>query len=172
MIERSKSRLARLEAAISLTLMAVLLSFCLVPVVARLLGTPGLPWAQPFTEYLVLWIALFGAAAATRQRKHIAIDAIGHYLPDRPRLALRGVGELVACAVLIVLIPPAIAFVRDERAFSGDDAIWWGVPTWWLPLVIPFGLGWIGLRLLLAGAVDIGRSIRPPKASIASGDAE
>lgn len=155
LIRRAPALLLRIESAGFLVLLGLLLAISLLPVVLRATGGAGITWAQPFAEYLVLWIALFGAAAATHDRKHIAIDAVGHYLPPRAQLGLRGLGELLACVVLAWLLPHALAFVSDEREFGGDDTALWGVPAWWLPCVIPAGLAWIAVRLLLAASVDL-----------------
>lgn len=147
------------ESTICLLLLGTLVFSCLVPVVLRILGIAGLAWAQPLSTYLVLWVAILGAGAATRDRKHIAIDAIGQFLPPRGRLALRGIGEWIACAILVYLVPHAQRFVADEKEFTEGELALWGIPAWWLPAVIPAGLCWLALRLLLAGSVDLWRAI-------------
>ncbi|MCB1566462.1 MAG: TRAP transporter small permease subunit, partial [Xanthomonadales bacterium] len=38
-------------------------------------------WSEPVSRLLVLWLALLGGLAATREGKHIAIDALPRLLP-------------------------------------------------------------------------------------------
>ena len=39
----------------------------------------------PFLRLLVLWVALFGAMAASRQDKQIAVDAVSNFLSPRAK---------------------------------------------------------------------------------------
>ena len=127
----------------------------LLPVASRWLGLPGVTWANPLAQELVLWVALFGAGAATRDRKHISIDAISHMLPPRGRLGLRALTELFAAGVCAWLTVPAVASVRSEdRAFVSDETALFGIPQTWLAAVIPVGLALLCLRFVLAAWFD------------------
>ncbi len=152
----------RCEEVFFALLLGTLLVVGLVPIVCRLLDLPGIAWSGPLSRQLVLWVALFGASAATRDRKHITIDAIGHVLPARARLALRAGTELFGAVVCGVLVPVSIAFVRDEALFTEGETAFLGLPKSWLPAVIPAGLSLLTVRFFLAALSDAMTSLVPP----------
>ena len=46
----------------------------------------GFPWADEALRLLVLWVAMLGAVAASRENRHISIDILSRVLPERPRM--------------------------------------------------------------------------------------
>ncbi len=144
----------RSEEILFTVILAMILLAGLAPMVCRFLGVPGIGWSGSLSSQLVLWLALFGAGAATRDRKHISIDAISHVLPRRGRLALRAAVGLAGAVACGVLIPVAISFVRLEAELAAGEIAFLGVPKGWLPVVIPVGLSLLALRFLLAAWID------------------
>jgi TRAP-type C4-dicarboxylate transport system permease small subunit len=126
----------------------------LAPIVCRIFDLPGIPWSGSLSNHLVLWVALFGAGAAARDRKQLCIDAVGHFLPWRGRMALRAAGYGVAAIVCLALLSPAIRFTSEEIKFGGDEIAFFGVPQSWLPGVLPIGFALLALRLGLAAWGD------------------
>ena len=153
-VVRCERIVIRCEEVFFTLILGALLLAGLLPIVCRLLELPGINWSSPLSHQLVLWVALFGAGAATRDRKHISIDAVGHALPGRFRLALRAATELLACVVCGLLVPIAITFVRDEASFTEGQTAFFGLPRSWLPAVIPVGLGLLAGRFFLAALFD------------------
>ena len=151
----------RCEEVFFALLLGALLVVGLVPIVCRLLDVPGIDWSGPLSRQLVLWVALFGAGAATRDRKHITIDAVGHVLPARARLALRAATELFGAVVCGVLVAISIAFVRDEALFTEGETAFLGLPKSWLPAVIPVGMSLLAVRFFLAALSDALASLVP-----------
>lgn len=144
----------RCEEILFALILAGLLVTGSLPMVCRFLGLSGVNWSSSLSTQLVLWLALFGAGAATRDRKHISIDAISHLLPERGRLALRAVVELLAAVACGVLVPVAVSFVGLEAELTEGEFAFPGVPKSWLPAVIPVGLSLLALRFLLAAWFD------------------
>lgn len=149
----------RCEEVFFAIILGALLLTGLLPMVLRFLELPGVNWSRSLSSQLVLWLALFGAGAATRDRKHISIDAVSHVLPERGRLALRAATELLAAIVCGVLVPVAVSFVSLEADLTEGQTAFPGVPKSWLPAVIPVGLSLLSLRLLLAGWIDARASL-------------
>ena len=144
----------RCEEILFAVILAALLVSGLLPIIFRFLDLSGVNWSGSLSSHLVLWLALFGAGAATRDRKHISIDAISHLLSPRARLALRAAVELVAAVACAVLVPAAVSFVGLEAELTGEEIAFLGVPKSWLPAVIPIGLSLLVVRFLLAAWVD------------------
>ena len=145
----------RVEEVFFLVVLGLLIVLGLQPIVARPLGFAGISWGPALSQQMVLWLALFGAGAATRDRKHITVDALGQFLPERPRVALRGGTELLAAAICGMLTPVSYEFLRAELEYSSGQIAFLGIPAAWLPGILPLGFGLLALRLLLAAIADL-----------------
>ena len=151
----TKRRLVvRIEEVVFSILLALLSVAGLLPIAGRIFEFSELTWTSGLSHHLVLWIALLGAGAATRDRKHISIDAIGHALPRRVRLGLRALTELFSALVCGLLVDVAWSFSSDEREFAGDATAFFGIPEGWLPTAIPIGLALLSMRFFVAAGMD------------------
>ncbi|MCI0651483.1 MAG: TRAP transporter small permease [Planctomycetes bacterium] len=156
--------LLRAEECLFAVLLFLLLALGLLPIAGRWLPALALPGGSELSQQIVLWLALFGAGAATRDRKHISIDAVGHALSERKRLALRAAGELVAGFVTACLLPASYRFVVAEAAFaSGQAPLAFAIPRYCFMMVIPVGIALVALRLFAAAAVEGGAAFRRPR---------
>lgn len=135
------------EALLCVLLLAMIVLAC-VQIILRSLLSGGLLWADPLLRYMVLWAGLLGAAVATKQGKHIAIDIISHLVSARVLAWLRVVIDLFSAAVCAVLTYAAFVFVRNEAAFGGGREVL-GIPSWGMNLIFPVVFGVIALRFLL-----------------------
>ncbi|MBC7179761.1 MAG: TRAP transporter small permease, partial [Roseovarius sp.] len=61
-------------------------------------------WGEEIVRYAFIYLAWIGAAAAVRERAHIRIDVIMHYVGPRMKVALYILGDLVMAAVAIVAL--------------------------------------------------------------------
>lgn len=72
-------------------------------ILLRNLGEGGFPWADEALRIMVLWLAMLGAVAASRDNRHIAIDALARLLPARLQ-ALTGAIIAALTATICLLI--------------------------------------------------------------------
>jgi TRAP-type C4-dicarboxylate transport system permease small subunit len=107
----------------------------------------GLTWSDPLLRVAVLWIALFGAMAATRKNHHIRIDVLSRFLSPRASRYNRFVTDLFSGVVCLLLAWHAGRFVRDE--YLDGSLLFATVPAWACELIIPIGFGVMSLRYLL-----------------------
>ena len=77
-----------------------LLLLALAQIGLRVFFGTGLEWAEPVARMGVLWLALLGALGATRERRHIAIDALPRLLPPRLHRAAWAITQLADGSVL------------------------------------------------------------------------
>ncbi len=137
-------RLARgLERGVLTLFVGSLVLLSLLQVLLRNLLHYGLPWIDPLTRHMVLWIAFLGAIAAAGHLKHIHMDVAGRLLPVGPRLLLRRTTALAAAAVSLVLSRAAWLYLSDERRFGGEAFL--GIPSW-----VATGIVWLGFLGLAA----------------------
>lgn len=151
------------EAAICLLLVATTFLAC-TQIFLRDFFSTGFAWAEPLLRYMVLWLGLVGAAAATRKGRHIAIDVASHLIPEHLAPWLRLLLNLCSAAVCFILTYAAIIFVRNEAAFpSGHEVL--SIPSWQLNLIFPLALGLIAGRFLIIAANDIAELIQQQRKS-------
>jgi TRAP-type C4-dicarboxylate transport system permease small subunit len=159
--ERTLARVIRLvEEWFFLLVLIALIVLGLAPIFGREFDwNVGWTGDGEVAQQLVLWIALFGAGAATRDRKHIVIDAVSHFLSERNRLWLRTCAGLIAAAVCGFLTVLSIGYIREEKPYALDE--WqFGIPGWYLYLVLPIGFALLTTRFLICTAIDARYAIR------------
>jgi TRAP-type C4-dicarboxylate transport system permease small subunit len=129
-------------------------------IVARNLFDSGLYWGDPLLRVVVLWLAMVGAMLASRQRNHIRIDVLSHYISDRARRLAEVVSSIFSGCICLLAAYYGALFVADERAYGASAFA--DVPAWWCEAIIPLGLFIIGLRFLLQTMAPVcGRSPGP-----------
>jgi TRAP-type C4-dicarboxylate transport system permease small subunit len=79
---RSLKALHLAEDLILVLLLGGLVLLAAAQIFMRNLFDAGLPWADPLLRLMVLWLALAGALAATREKRHIHIDLLSRFLPQ------------------------------------------------------------------------------------------
>ena len=107
----------------------------------------GFIWGDEMLRMLVLWLAVGGAVAASRNDKHISIDVLNRFLPERTVLAVKVVVHLFTAVVCGVVAWHSLAFVQMSREF--EDVLLGNVPAWVLQSVLPIGFGLITWRYSL-----------------------
>lgn len=96
---------------------------------------------------LVLWVAMLGAVAASRNDKHINVDMLSRFLPPRLRAGARILTDLFTIGICVLLTWHAARFVADERA--ANITAFGSLPMWMAELILPAAFALIALRYLL-----------------------
>lgn len=94
----------------------------------------GFAWSDGLARLAVLWLALLGALAASRDGRHITMGAVTRWLP-RLRTVAGVAADLFAAAVSGALAWYAGVFVGDSREFG--DVLLEEIPAWWLQAIMP-----------------------------------
>ncbi len=95
----------------------------------------GLGWADPALRMLVLWIALVGAVAASRDARQLRIDLLSRYLTGRRQMIADAVVNVITAAVAATVAWYSLEFVIAEREFA--DPLIGPVPGWVFQTVLP-----------------------------------
>jgi len=136
----------RLEETALVILVGSMIVLAISQIILRNFFSVSLLWAEPLIRHLVLWSGFIGALIATRENKHIRIDAILRVCSPRTRLLLDGISLLLSAAICLLLTWISIQFLRDERSFSTDTLL--HLPAWQLQLIFPLTFGGMFLRFL------------------------
>lgn len=128
MLKRINDQLARIESAVAISMLLLMLVVAFTQALLRNLTQYGLQWANSALEWLdwgdfilqkgTLWLAFLGASLAVHADKHVAIDIVPRYVSPRARIILRGlVGVLgaVICYYLARAFLQAIIINGAER---------------------------------------------------------
>lgn len=145
--------LALIEDAVLVTLLAAMIVIAAAQILLRNFLDMGLAWGDQALRFLVLWVALTGAAAASRENKHINIDAFLRFLSDPVKTLSRAAVGLFTALVCAVVAFHAGRFVlldyeTGTRAFGN-------IPLWSLEIILPAGFGLMALRYALFGLVEL-----------------
>ena len=136
-----------LENALLIALLGGLSALAFAQIVLRNVFSIGLPWADGLIRLAVLWLAVIGAIAASRDGKHIAINLAERALPARIGRPVNAVIDLFTAVVAAWLAWYSWSFVRDSRAF--EDVLLGTWPAWIFQLILPIGFALVGYRYAL-----------------------
>lgn len=138
--------LHRLEEGFLVFFLGSMLILSFAQIALRNLFSINLLWAEPLIRHLVLWNGFLGALIATRQDKHIRIDALLRLCSPRTRALLQISTSLFSAAVCLLLTWVAVRFLNDERAFGAGSLL--HLPAWQWQLIFPLTFGGMSLRFL------------------------
>ncbi len=135
------------DGLLALTL-SLLVLLAVGQIVARLFFDSGWVWVEPSMRLLILWLAMLGALAATRDGRHIAIDLLPRYLPPLGRRIAWAVGQLFAAVVCALMAWGSVDLVLLERDSAG--LAFANLPIWVSLLILPLGFALMALRFTLS----------------------
>lgn len=121
---------------------AILLAFS--QIILRNFFDTGIYWADSALRVLVLWIGMIGAMFASRNKKHIRIDILSHYLPEKIRNNIWRVTEFLSAIVCGIVAYYSIEFVKYE--YQDAQIAFANVPVWLCEAIIPIAFIVMGLR--------------------------
>ena len=113
----------------------------------------GFIWGDEILRMLVLWLAVAGALAASRSDRHISIDVLNRFLPERVSRATKAMVHLFTAVVCGVVAWHALQFVQTSYEF--EDLLLGNTPAWVLQSVLPIGFGLIAWRYALFTIGDV-----------------
>lgn len=147
MLNKARTFLYRIEDITLLALLAGLIFFSSVQIVLRNAGINGWIWASPLSNILVLWLAMFGAMRASREKNHIAIDLLSHYGNAISKQVAHSICCIFAAIVSGIIAFYSFSFIAMEYEDASIAVL--NIPTWFCEAIIPFSLSVICLRFFI-----------------------
>jgi len=136
----------RVERYLLVSLLLILVGFNVLQILMRNLFESGLLWGGAFSSVLVLWIGLLGAMYAGRNNRHIRIDLISHYLPERLQHHVNRIANLSAAVICGIACWFSFLFVVEE--FHYGNMAFAQVPVWLTMSIIPVVFFVLSFRFL------------------------
>lgn len=104
-------------------------------------------WGEEIVRYSFIYLAWIGAAAAVKERAHIRIDVVMHYIGPRAKAALYIFGDLVMFVVAIIALYWSFEAVHVSAKFgSVTDGL--RVSKVWFLMAVPAGFALMIWRLI------------------------
>lgn len=145
------NRLDRISRAVEDVALTLLLGSMILlavgQIVLREVFETGFVWADELVKLLVLWLAMVGSIAASRDDRHIRIDLLSHVLPERLVGYSRVVVDLFAASVAGFIAWHAFRWTRLEIEFG--DTVLIDTPAWLAHVIVPAAFALICLRFLI-----------------------
>jgi len=123
-------------------------------IILREVFDTGVIWADEMLKLMVLWLAMIGSIAASRDNRHIRIDVLSHVLPDSIMKASRTIVDLFAAAVCGVIAWHAWRYLQIEIEF--EDQVLVDTPAWIAHVVVPIAFALVSYHFVILAAKDIG----------------
>ena len=137
-----------------LVLYTLLVVTMAVEVIRRELFAYSSIWGEEIVRYSFIYLAWIGASAAVRDRAHIRIDVLYHYVNRRIKSLLYILGDLVMMVVAMFAFYWSFEVVGVAWKF---ESVSHGLrlPMVWFLMAVPVGFGLMMLRLLQSLYRDI-----------------
>jgi TRAP-type C4-dicarboxylate transport system permease small subunit len=152
-ITRLKLLLTRLEEGLLALMLSGMILLAAGQILLRNLFDSSLFWGDTALRLLVLWLALMGAIAATRDDRHIRIDLLSRFLGRRTRAWVQLVNDLFSGLICALVAWHSGRLVYFE--WQDGTQIINGLPTWLGESIIPLGFGVMSLRFLLSAPLRL-----------------
>ncbi|KPK01545.1 MAG: hypothetical protein AMK71_05095 [Nitrospira bacterium SG8_35_4] len=153
--------LARLEDGVLIVILMGMVFLAFIQILLRNIFGIGLIWVDPLVRQMLLWVTMAGAMVATREHKHIAVDAITRYLPPgRIKLATGFICDAFATIVCALLVCSTfrVFFMEFQEPLGGN--IMPGLPVWASLLTLPVAFGVMTLRFLRFSIISLLHTIK------------
>jgi TRAP-type C4-dicarboxylate transport system permease small subunit len=127
----------RIETALMSGLLLSIIMLAALQIVLRNVFSYSLFWVDDVVRIGVLWLAVVGAVAASRDGRHLAIGLVARYFPAIWHKPAEVIAGMFACAVSGALAWHAGRFVYDSYRF--EDTLLGDFPAWPFQIVMPAG---------------------------------
>ena len=146
------ARLERFGTAAENTVLVLLLTAMIVlavgQIVLREIFDTGIIWSDEVVKLLVLWIAMLGSIAASRDDRHLRIDVLSHLLSEKMLSVTRLVVETFAAVICAVVAWHAYRWLQIELEYQ--DTVLIDFPAWLAHGIVPVAFVLMAYRFALS----------------------
>ena len=101
-------------------------------------------WGDEMLRLMVLWLTVAGGLAASRMDKHISIEVLDRFLPNKLQIPLRITIDLFTSAICGLISWQSSRFVMGSYEYG--DTLLNNTPAWILQIILPIGFGLMAYR--------------------------
>ncbi len=130
--------MASVVETVAAALVSIEIVILLIGVIARFVFEAPLVWTDELASALFLWLAMLGAAIASRRAVHMRMTAIVSAVSAGSRAFLDAVTTVAGAAFLLFMLSPGYEYASDQ-AFITSPAL--SIPDVWRAAALPVGAG-------------------------------
>ena len=119
----------------------------------------GLFWGDEMLRLMVLWITIAGGLAASRMDRHISIEVLDRFLPQKVQLFTKIIIDIFTSSVCALFAWHSARFVLGSYEFG--DTLMKDTPAWMLQIILPVGFGLMAYRHLVLAAKHLFGLVNP-----------
>ncbi|MEM8826656.1 MAG: TRAP transporter small permease [Pseudomonadota bacterium] len=134
---------------------AMIVATIVVEVVRRFVLSYSSIWGEEIARYAFIYLAWVGASAAVKERAHIRIDVLLHYLSNRAKAAVYLFGDLCMLGLAILALITAIESFQVSLQF-GSVTHGLRISLAWFLAAVPLGFSLMIFRLVQSIWRDLG----------------
>jgi TRAP-type C4-dicarboxylate transport system permease small subunit len=138
--------LAKAEAAVLITLVAVMTVVVFLQVVYRYVLTQPLHWSEELARYLFVWLSILGATLGLQKRGHFGLDFFYRMFPDKGRRFLQFLIYLLMGGVILVILVQGIKLVQVTMLQESPAM---GISMGWAYACLPVAAALMTIHLLV-----------------------
>ena len=147
-------------------LLSAMMILAVGQIVLRIFFSFGFVWADELIKLMVLWIALIASIAAARNNKHLRIDVLSHFVPEKYARIPRLIVEAFTAFMCGVLAWQSWLYLNLTIEF--EDTVLIDTPAWIAYSVLPLAFALMSYRFALIFAVAFFELFRRPGAGVDS----
>ena len=125
-----------------------------IEVIRRFVLSYSSIWGEEIARYAFIYLAWIGASAAVRDRAHIRIDLIVHYLKPRGRAVIYLLGDLLTFVLAVLALFWSLQPIFTSLEF-GSVTHGLRISQAWFTAAVPLGFAMILFRLIQSAARDL-----------------
>lgn len=125
---------------------AMIVATVVVEVVRRFVLSYSSIWGEEIARYAFIYLAWVGASAAVKERAHIRIDVLLHYLSNRGKAAVYLFGDFCMLAIALLALYTAIESLQISLKF-GSVTHGLRISLAWFLAAVPLGFSLMVYRL-------------------------
>lgn len=139
----------KIETALLFLSLITLLFFAFLQVFLRNFFDTGINWGDVFNRLLVLWIGLFAATIGVKENRHLSLEVLTKFLPDKAKPIVELFVNLFVIIVAAILTYTAWLFFQDQITFEATDLLFEGLPKAYFTIIFPLGFALITFRYFI-----------------------
>ena len=147
----------KIESFLMSTCLIGLLLLAFVQVVLRNFFDSGIHWADVFNRLMVLWVGMFAATVAAKEGRHLSLEVLTKFLPERFKPIVSVFVNVFVIVVASMLMIAGYDFYKDQLLYEASDLLFEGVPKAYFSIIFPIGFGLIAFRYAVKLLEDIYR---------------
>ena len=157
LLERLERTGRHLETILLVFLLGSMMLLAVGQIVLREVFSTGFVWADELIKLMVLWLAMVGSVAASRENRHIRIDALSHILPKLAVDLTRALVDVFAAIVSGIIAWQTWRYLQVEIEY--EDMVLVNVPAWIAHSVLPAAFLLISFRFVVLFIKQIGEIV-------------